>query len=537
MPGSNLSKVRFNRQLKVGFSRRLLNDDSGATAVIFAIAFSFIFLVVAMAIDYGRASNEKMRQQVAIDAATLAASEKLGLEDQDVAGKRVAQAFYDANTRPESRGTLDDLVLDAQTGSVRAKGNGWSVTSLLNGVKISKINLATGSRVVRGTNNVEIALVLDNSGSMAGQYIADLRTAANNLLDVVFAGAAGTERVRVGVIPFAASVNVGSQNANATWMDINGLSSIHNQNVASPRKRFDLFADMGVAWGGCVEVRPAPHDVTDSLPVAAVPDSLFVPMLAPDEPDAENRAGKTYNNSYLVDDGGACTPQSTTCTATSKRTGKCTSWAKDPLDPAVAQARLCKYVGQTPSGGSGPNYNCTTQRVLPLTSTKADIQSTVDSMIASGMTNIGEGVMWGLRVLSPEEPFTEGRAWSDTDNAKYMVVMTDGENTYTTYDNQNKSMYGAYGYAAKNRLGTTYTQTAIKSEMNAKLIAACSAAKSKGITIYTIAFRLETDPTTQALLTACATTTDRAYRASDGTSLISAFEQIGREITTLRVAG
>lgn len=537
MQVSVYNKIATHCKRAARTGQRFAANEQGATAVIFAIAFSFVFLVVAMAVDYGRASNEKLRQQIALDSATLAASAKLGLADQDTAGKALAQAFYDANTRPETRGTLDDVVLNADTGTVSAKGNGWSLTSLLNGVNVPKLSLATGSRVVRGTSNVEIALVLDNSGSMGGQPIADLKSAANNLLDVVFAGAAGTDRVRVGVVPFAASVNVGPENANAIWMDSNGLSSIHMQNVDQPRTRFQLFNDLGVSWGGCVEARPAPHDTADTVPVTGTPDTLFVPMFAPDEPDSENRAGKSYYNSYLVDDGGTCTPQPSVCTATNKKNGKCTNWSKTPMDPAVAQGRLCKYSGQFPSGGSGPNQNCTTQKVLPLTSTKADIEATVDSMVAGGMTNIPEGVMWGLRVLSPEEPFTEGRAWTETDNAKYLVIMTDGENTYSTYDNQNKSMYGAFGYAVKNRLGTTHTQSAIKTAMNNKLLAACAAAKARNILVYTVAFRLETDPTTTSLLSTCATTTDRAYKASNGSALVDAFEQIGREISTLRVAG
>ena len=36
---------------------------------------------------------------------------------------------------------------------------------------------------------------------------------------------------------------------------------------------------------------------------------------------------------------------------------------------------------------------------------------------------------------------------------KFMVVMTDGQNTYQAYNNHNRSSYGAFAYAVKNRLG------------------------------------------------------------------------------------
>jgi hypothetical protein len=73
--------------------------------------------------------------------------------------------------------------------------------------------------------------------------------------------------------------------------------------------------------------------------------------------------------------------------------------------------------------------------------------------------------------------------------------------------------------------------------MDDKLVSACANAKLAGITIYTVAFRLEGDATTQALLSQCATTTDGYFAASDGSTLIQAFQNISKEIATLRVAG
>ena len=60
-------------------------------------------------------------------------------------------------------------------------------------------------------------------------------------------------------------------------------------------------------------------------------------------------------------------------------------------------------------------------------------------MQAKGGTNIMEGVMWGWRVLSPEPPFTEGKAYDDPENDKFLIVMTDGENWHQSRSNHNKS--------------------------------------------------------------------------------------------------
>jgi Mg-chelatase subunit ChlD len=512
------------------------HDERGATSVIYGLCFSAVFFVAAMAIDYGLGSNEKFRQQSAIDSATLAASHKLGAEDQDTGGPDAARAYYNANVRERDRGTLEAVTMNAEAGTVVATGRSSFLTSLLNGVGISSIEIQTGSKVAKGTSTVEVALVLDNSGSMSGE-LANLKTSTKNLLSIVFAGAQGTEKVRVGLVPFAASVNVGSAYRTASWIDGAGASPLHYQNFASQTStRFQLLDEMGIGWGGCVEARPAPYDTTDAAPSAGTPSTLFVPMFAPDEPDEENDAGKTYNNNYLVDDAGACTPQPKTCTGGYTRRGNCRAWTKDPLTPQVAQSRTCKYMGQSKQSATGPNLNCTTAAILPLTSTRSSVETAVDGMVASGWTNVPEGVMWGWRVLSPGAPFDEGRAEGTTGNRKIMVVMTDGENTYQTQDNHNQSMYGAFGYATAGRLGAT--PSAMPSQMDAKLATACTNAKAAGITIYTIAFRdAATSTNIRDLLRTCASGTDKAFVATDAAGLNAAFQEIGREVSELRVAG
>ena len=239
--------------------------------------------------------------QNAVDSAALAASHRLGLPDQDTKGPADANAYFKANTaKHRDVGILDSVALDGEKGEVQAKAHGTMLASLLKAVGIKHIGFNNQATVRKGKGTVEVALVLDNSGSMGGQPIADLRTAAQNLVSVLFTGYEGTDKVKVGVVPFAASVNVGPQYDR-------GLDG-HHRRFAGALREFRPAEDavsscspqMGVAWGGCVEVRPAPHDVTDSVPTAGTPASLFVPMFNPDEPDSANDAGNSYGNNYML---------------------------------------------------------------------------------------------------------------------------------------------------------------------------------------------------------------------------------------------
>jgi Flp pilus assembly protein TadG len=513
-------------------------DERGVVAVLFAITFSGIFLMAAIAIDYGRTESEMVRVQNAVDSAALAASHRLGLPDQDTAGPQKAAAYFKANmAKHPNVGILEDVKLDAANGEVNAKAKGTLLTSLLKAAGIHELGFRANSTIKRGRGTIEVALVVDNSGSMAGTYIADLRTAAQNLVNVLFTGFEGTEKVKVAVVPFAASVNVGPSNANASWMDTAGLSPVHFENFAEPKTRFELLQQMGATWGGCVEVRPSPHDVTDSVPSEKTPVSLFVPMFNPDEPDGANDGGDSYGNSYLPDYGGSCPAPPPQCLAY-KSNGNCKSWSQAPvLSPKDAQSRVCKYLGASITSGQGPNYLCDSLPILPLTSDKSAVISLVQTLQAKGGTNILEGVMWGWRVLSPEPPFTEGKAYDDPDNDKFLIVMTDGENWHQARSNHNKSSYHSFGYASNGRLGTTYTTSNLVSQMSTKTLAACQNAKAAGIKVYTIAFRLESDSPTRAMLASCASSANETYVASSGQTLIQAFESIGREIARLRIAG
>ncbi len=98
-------------------------------------------------------------------------------------------------------------------------------------------------------------------------------------------------------------------------------------------------------------------------------------------------------------------------------------------------------------------------------------------------------------MLSPEEPLMEGPPYSDPENNKYLILMTDGDNNHQAAATHNKSISHAFGYASNGRLGATATSTARIGQMNNKTRAACENAKAAGITVYTIAFRLETMPT------------------------------------------
>ncbi|MEO1198787.1 MAG: TadE/TadG family type IV pilus assembly protein [Pseudomonadota bacterium] len=514
--------------------RRLTADGSGNVAIIFALCLVPIIGLIGAAIDYGRASQTRERLQNAVDATTLAVRQVAGTMSQTEL-EEFARGFLDANLNGDVSANIVELTFDADSDALDMRISTEVDTALLGLMGISEVPVEAHTRAVVGRTSFEIALVLDNSGSMAGNRLSNLKDATGQLVDTLFGEETTHPEVSIAVVPFAAAVNVGPDHATASWIDRHGQSSIHFNNLSSDETdRLGFFDEMrNVSWGGCVEARPYPLDVLDTPPGSSVSggtggngDTLFVPLFAPDEPDR----GATYYNSYLPDSPAACGPQNV-------------GWSdyNSSNEQRDFQEQVCKYENANPntqlSYGTrvGPNMLCDAVPLTPLTNRKSVLDDAVEDLDAYGGTNIHMGLMWGWRTLSPGAPFTTGLPYDDETNRKILVLMTDGANFHGAFNNINGSWYSAYGYAEEDRLGNNLTtSTQLRNAMNQRTSEACENIKNAGIAIYTIAFDVP-DDTTRDLIQSCASSGSMAYTARTSSEMVDVFVTITNQLSQLRL--
>ncbi|ADZ71875.1 von Willebrand factor type A [Polymorphum gilvum SL003B-26A1] len=547
---------------------RFLSDRRGNIAIAFG---SFAFLLTAgsgVGIDMSRVVTEKSRLQSAADATALAANYKSGTYTAEQI-RQHAEAYFDGlYTAPERGSVSRNVTVGDGTISVEAGVTMPTFFAPLLGVEEISFAVMAESKV--GTASFDVVLVLDNSGSMAGSRMTTLKQAASDLIRTLMSiNEISTEddRVMVGLVPFTAFVNIGADKATQPWMDREGRSPVHWTNfqtgsdgtpvpslfsssalVNGRPSRFSLYQQLGgTDWLGCVEARPMPYDVTDDAADPDVPASLYVPAFAPDEPDSspDNRDGYRYSNNWLADNAGACS-------LTAKQAAQVNIYDQgdSPIHGSlatreVAQGRLCKYRNQPKSYGTsssqGPNFLCKTQPITDLTNDKQALLDAVAAMRADGYTNIHQGVVWGWRVLTPQEPFSRGRSPDqkrEKDHRRIMIVMTDGANTYQDKSSShNRTEYNAYGYGTEQRLGSGIdTAGEIAAKMDERTALACrNAATYEATQVYTIAFQVG-DYATRKLLRDCASSPEMAFDAGSNSELVTAFERIGKEISRLRLA-
>ncbi len=559
-------EVSRRRSAALGLVHRFGHDESGVAAVVLGILFTVVLFMAALAIDDTRYTSEWMQDRYALDAALLAASHTMGQPDQDEAARARAEAFYVANRSDGSARDLAKITIDDNNGTIAGTTRfDWSAT-LLKALGYDKVQLGSGASVERG-KSAEVVMVLDNSSSMQGTPLYELQEAAQKLTETLFVGKGNSDRsVKVGVVPFASSVNVGPNNKNQDWIDSRGLSPLHRENYqnysgsgASSLTRFDLFERLGTSWGGGVEARTGDYELNDTLADAENPATLFVPMFAPDEPDDANNpdaqngnADGFFYNSYIDDNPTpSCPVQEVVCTQTSKR-GNCTKSSVTPLPPAQAQRQICKYDGvQSPTtttftfkqGGptmrKGPNFGCEAVPLLPLTNSREAVEAKLYDMVAMGGANISEGVMWGHRVLSPGSPFMEGASFEDKQTRKFMVLLARGANFIEAFRDSipNHSIYSTWGFGASDRLNPqSHTDSALTNAMNSKSREACRLVSDAGVKLYTIGFGVS-DAHTRSMLQYCASHPSMNFDVTKGDELLQVFERIGREISELRVSG
>ncbi len=505
---------------KISQFKRMLKDESGNMAIIVSLLALPMMMAGGAAVDYGNWVSVQARLQAATDAAALAAGREANLSDAELT--RVATDYFTANFgNPRNAGTPQlTLTIHDDGGKLRVDSQVTVENYLMKAAGQVEQTITASSEVSKEATGLEVALVFDNTGSMSSQSrLSTLKIAAKDFVEILFGPRTEADTLKVAVVPFSQFVNVGADKADALWLDTQGRSAWSKENFdegptnSNGYHNWQAWQDLrNRSWTGCVEARRGALATNDAAPDISDPDTLFVPAFAPDEP---NRSG--YYNSYISDGSG---------TNTDRR----------------RQENHRKYRNVNVSGSSsgtsrGPQMGCNIQPIMALTNQKAPVLSTINNMVAHGYTHVAEGAAWGLRVLSPGEPFTEGVPYSDKDITKAMVLLTDGENTFDTSglsSNINGSTYTAYGYLKQARLGSSNYWTAINAQ-NQMLQTTCNNIKAQDIVVYSFAYNVP-NATQRNLIKNCASSPEKYFDPPSNAALVRSFQQIADELRRLHLS-
>lgn len=256
-------------------------NQRGNVAMMTALVAVPLLGLLGGAVDIVRMNQMRSEIQGVVDAGVLAISEINNKNDP----KKTVEQFIEAGLRQTN---LDP---DAITITVKVSEvlNGKSVdvtadyemkTFFLGMLGMNKMDIKIASSGTQTYSDIEIAMVLDISGSMKGEKFENMQDAAEDFIDAVLTDSM-KEQTTISIIPFSSNVNVGDD----FWEFVKKSTVDKNHDTK--------FSD-GHKWDGCVEWNVGMFN--DDKPSS---NSLSVMPRFTDNPDATLRHCPESNNEVL----------------------------------------------------------------------------------------------------------------------------------------------------------------------------------------------------------------------------------------------
>lgn len=456
---------------------RLLNSRSGNFGITTALIIAVLVGVVGLAINVNTALARRDQLQQVADAAALAAASSGSNDAQQLRQKADAYFLSQAESKLGSKAAIADFTYNKTTRRIALTATSDVPVFMGGGLLPSSFPVSVLSEAEQGQGTkIEVALVLDTTASMAGQKMTDLKAAANAMLDVFENSKKDGQDVKFSLTVFANDVNLGKNNyKNEKWLAIPD-PWVYNYNDCSRQ----LISKSGCTIKTCTWNN-------DGTPISYQCEECTNYVYGPE----------------------TCTPRSYTYYYDG-----CVGSRQTPNDTKDNFASFSMPV-------PGVHDQCTGRipELIPLTDNLTKIRQGVNAMTPYGETYISPGILWGWYTLSPQEPFTEGAAYSPTVR-KFVVVMTDGTNTRSPADPN--STWGTHHWGGDtNAANQNMTET-------------CNNAKKDGIVMYTVTVGIANSETDQRL-EACATDKPMHYAMDNSDQLVEAFEEIALQMQTPRL--
>jgi Flp pilus assembly protein TadG len=456
--------------------QKFARDCSGGVAVYFAVSLVPLMLGAGVAIDMVQVNATTTVLQNAVDAAALGGASSGETDKAKI--EKVVKSYLSANKADEVLELITDfdVDLDKDNNTLTVTVSGKRPTALMHLAGIDKVDIGATATVNLPSDGLEVAMVLDVTGSMnADGRLPALKTAATDFVDTIMEAKDNGAYVRVGVVPFSEYVNVGLSRRNEPWINVPADTSVTQPQVCSiqyPHRQ----------WSNCNEVQKTGYN--DGVPYTYT----------------------SYENCTVVD--GPAENVCSTPVQTTKWFG-CVGSRNTPLD---------EKIGKTSSRYPGlMNISCNDE-IQTLTDDGSKLKSKINNLAASGNTYVPTGLLWGWNMVDGSDPLDEAKSAAEIKakgGTKAIVLMTDGDNTISpTYPTHQ----GSDGDVADK-----------------KVAALCEYIKKDEIVVYTISFMV-TDSATIKMLDKCASDSSKAFSADNAAQLSQAFGEISDSLMAMRLS-
>ena len=300
--------------------RQFLKDNVGSITPLLGLAAVPAFIAAGSAIDMVRINNEQAAFYLAVDAAALAVA---GDDRASVTGltgtalttrmailETLATKYINANyDNTTGSTTAISAHLTINGSEVKLQSSIGIPMTIMSIVGIQDYVFHATSTVKKAIRPIELTMVMDTTGSMAGSKLSGAKDAGHALLTRLYGGSKTavlrSEYLRVSMVPFSGAVKLDTSHPdfNLAWIDttgVNPLSKLNFNAVTAPAVWNNYYAWSRVksgsgstafhTWNGCVEGRQIGSTTTDAYlkndtaPSASNAATLFPAYFNPDVP-------------------------------------------------------------------------------------------------------------------------------------------------------------------------------------------------------------------------------------------------------------
>ncbi|HXS05493.1 MAG TPA: pilus assembly protein [Rhizomicrobium sp.] len=527
---------------------RAFSRATGANvAMMFGLAIIPLAIAVGAGLDFANAVMVRNQISDALDAAALA----VGANRTSSNVNQLATDAFNANYKGAAAASITPNITNK---SATLTGSANVNTSLLSLFGQTTLHVQVTNSAVWGQTKLWVALVLDNTGSMSEtdstgtSKMTALKSASHSLLTTLQSVSANAGDVEVAIVPFAKDVKVGTTYVNSSWID---WSDWNIQYPTSPANTDGPGSNCPLS-DGCVK-QPGSTTSTSTVPSSGTYSGYICPGSV--NSSSAGQTGHYYDGCFTSVQNGTTTVSqvvsrggNASCTGYSNCTcsnNKCTAqvavpaythawvindhsvWAGCVMDrgPSTIPA------GDTPANdydtnSTAPNTSITTSLfpaensdscpVASVTTLSYDwtaLSNAVDAMTPNGGTNQTIGLAHGMQVLTQGNPYSPPTLPNNT--MRYIILLSDGLNTLDRW----------YGNGS-----------AQSTSVDTRMAAACSNAKAQGFTIYTVFVDLGGTQGNSTVLQNCASDSSKYYDLTTSGAIVTTFNQIAQQITSLHLA-
>lgn len=476
--------------------RAFRRNERGAVALIFGLALVPMVGFVGVALDYNRASQARVVAASAADAAVLE-----GVKGPGTFAERRARAekLLQHNMASVAPGTIFTATFTEITEN--GVSSGMRVT--INGEIPAKLMPVLGQSILRfgveaeaktpANENLDVVFVLDTTDSMEGNRIATLKSATTGLLDDFQSRVLRADQLRLAVVPFAQYVNIGLQRRNEPWLDV---PADYQTPVVQT----------------CRMVQEMQQTNCRSVRVSATPPT-------PPQTCMRDGVARTCGGSP-----GSPAHDTTTCDSvpTGRQVQECSTSGGDWV-----RWNGCVGSRNFPLNTQDGAYNnripgimgvtCGTP-VQDWTTSISQVRGIINGLTTEGETYLPSGLIWGWRMLSTQAPFAGRASTSDAPVKRFMVLVTDGQNTKSpTYPRHDGS------------------DSALANQLTTQICRNMAADTTTSVRLYTVAFEVG-DPAVKEMLRECSRLNGgEFFDAVNASQLNSSLQTIGRTMWAMRL--